>query len=768
MQLDVSRVQKELVEIEKDKVLSGVSVSVCGDELSLMRGTIVGPVGTPYEGGTFVVDIQLPSAYPFEPPKMHFVTKVWHPNISSQNGAICLDILKDQWSPALTLKTALLSLQALLSSPEPDDPQDAVVARQYLRDHKTFVSTARHWTETFATRASVGMKEKVAMGQQAARITEEGDDNVNDCEQNGKAVDAKGQGSGSMALASSTCSSSEANTLFDGLVVCVTGLSKDARRWVQRETERLGGQYSPALHPRCTHLLVQSMAGRKFQHACKHGAKKGLQMVTLRWLLDSVKRNARMDESKYPVTVKTIQDVKCNWGQSRDAGGLSSGEDCLSAPSSRASGSDGNRQSRNASLEQVDLPEYDRVRDGSSDGQDRTDLFDGFCFYVDADVPEDVQQKVKETIARGGGSETGWWYVGCRATHVVCEAEALYRYAARSVNVVTPLWVLRSMKSKVLLNQVQFSADLGMHLASVLHSRAQEANHAGNGECRADEGKRGANGTYGREVEMPPLRREREQEVQIAKAGVRRRRGPRKQPCRTLPRPITPALLMETVCWAVTDLPTTAKTFRECDESSEYIEFSMTRIEALGIGSEGSIGDPAADFSLDSELTNNSPAWGLVGNGVKKDATRIMDDFGKVRSMLESERMEVVFPSPFLTILFPIDRFAEMGLSSRQFFSEAGFTRHQILEAIYSFYQEGMSTEEVRVALHTDSKYADRLRAAYVGPLVTDCLPVKDQQKHVAPVMKRCEFLGSRRSFEGLQRTGRDNTGNVYELLLGV
>lgn len=53
-----------------------------------------------------------------------------HPNISSQSGAICLDILKDQWSPALTLKTALLSVQALLSAPAPDDPQDAVVAQQ--------------------------------------------------------------------------------------------------------------------------------------------------------------------------------------------------------------------------------------------------------------------------------------------------------------------------------------------------------------------------------------------------------------------------------------------------------------------------------------------------------------------------------------------------------------------------------------------------------------------------------------------------------------
>ena len=61
--------------------------------------------------------------YPFVPPKMRFRSRVWHPNVSSANGAICLDILKDQWSPALTLKTALLSLQALLSSPQPDDPQ---------------------------------------------------------------------------------------------------------------------------------------------------------------------------------------------------------------------------------------------------------------------------------------------------------------------------------------------------------------------------------------------------------------------------------------------------------------------------------------------------------------------------------------------------------------------------------------------------------------------------------------------------------------------
>ncbi|KAD4889129.1 hypothetical protein E3N88_21202 [Mikania micrantha] len=106
-------------------------------------------------------DINVSDAYPFEPPRMKFATKVWHPNISSQSGAICLDILKDQWSPALTLKTALLSIQALLSAPEPDDPQDAVVAQQYLKDYQVFASTARYWTESFAKTSSLGVEEKV-------------------------------------------------------------------------------------------------------------------------------------------------------------------------------------------------------------------------------------------------------------------------------------------------------------------------------------------------------------------------------------------------------------------------------------------------------------------------------------------------------------------------------------------------------------------------------------------------------------------------------
>ncbi|GJX33678.1 ubiquitin-conjugating enzyme E2 27 [Tanacetum coccineum] len=88
--------------------------------------------------------------YPYMPPKMRFTTKVWHPNISSQTGDICRDLLKNNWSPAITLRSALICLQVLLLVPEPKHPQDAFVAKQYLTDHAAFTATAWHWTKDFA------------------------------------------------------------------------------------------------------------------------------------------------------------------------------------------------------------------------------------------------------------------------------------------------------------------------------------------------------------------------------------------------------------------------------------------------------------------------------------------------------------------------------------------------------------------------------------------------------------------------------------------
>ncbi|KAK4686940.1 ubiquitin-conjugating enzyme (huntingtin interacting protein 2), partial [Tremellales sp. Uapishka_1] len=150
------RVQKEIKDCQRDKQ-SQISIEMIDDNPFHLIGAFPGPSETPYEGGYYEVDIVIPDAYPFQPVKMKFITKVYHPNVSSASGAICLDILKDAWSPVLTLKSTLISLQSLLCSPEPNDPQDAEVAKHYLTSRESFNATARHWAQAYA-QAPAGKK----------------------------------------------------------------------------------------------------------------------------------------------------------------------------------------------------------------------------------------------------------------------------------------------------------------------------------------------------------------------------------------------------------------------------------------------------------------------------------------------------------------------------------------------------------------------------------------------------------------------------------
>merc|ERR1711991_147668 len=110
----------------------------------------MGPDGTPYEGGLFFLDIAFPKDYPFQPPKVSFRTKIYHCNINS-SGSICLDILKDQWSPALSISRVLLSITSLLNEPNPDDPLVGNIAQQYRSDRKAHDAVAREWTRKYAT-----------------------------------------------------------------------------------------------------------------------------------------------------------------------------------------------------------------------------------------------------------------------------------------------------------------------------------------------------------------------------------------------------------------------------------------------------------------------------------------------------------------------------------------------------------------------------------------------------------------------------------------
>ncbi|KAJ2786945.1 hypothetical protein GGI15_001106 [Coemansia interrupta] len=142
------RIQKELAEISLDPP-SNCSAGPKGDNLYEWVSTIVGPGDSPYSGGVFFLDIHFPQEYPFKPPKIIFRTRIYHCNINSQ-GQICLDILKDNWSPALTISKVLLSICSLLTDPNPADPLVHSIAQQLISNRSEHDATAKEWTKRYA------------------------------------------------------------------------------------------------------------------------------------------------------------------------------------------------------------------------------------------------------------------------------------------------------------------------------------------------------------------------------------------------------------------------------------------------------------------------------------------------------------------------------------------------------------------------------------------------------------------------------------------
>ncbi|CAM9234650.1 unnamed protein product [Pylaiella littoralis] len=151
------RIVKETQRLLAEPV-PGISATPYEDNLRYFNVVITGPEQSPYENGSFKLELFLPSDYPMAPPKVRFLTKIYHPNIDKL-GRICLDILKDKWSPALQIRTVLLSIQAstsfiqctaLLSAPNPDDPLANDVAEMWKTNEAQALRTAREWTQRLA------------------------------------------------------------------------------------------------------------------------------------------------------------------------------------------------------------------------------------------------------------------------------------------------------------------------------------------------------------------------------------------------------------------------------------------------------------------------------------------------------------------------------------------------------------------------------------------------------------------------------------------
>ncbi|TMW60718.1 hypothetical protein Poli38472_000760 [Pythium oligandrum] len=162
-----ARMRKEIEMLEADPPY-GVSAWPKEDRLNHLEAQILGPEGSPYEKGVFRLDIEVPERYPFEPPKVKFLTPIYHPNIDDA-GRICLDTLKMQpkgsWMPSVNMSTLLTTIRLLMAEPNADDGLMADITDQFKHNRELFNRTA---TEMTAKHACERLEAKPSSSTEAA------------------------------------------------------------------------------------------------------------------------------------------------------------------------------------------------------------------------------------------------------------------------------------------------------------------------------------------------------------------------------------------------------------------------------------------------------------------------------------------------------------------------------------------------------------------------------------------------------------------------
>ncbi|XP_038173368.1 ubiquitin-conjugating enzyme E2 2-like [Arvicola amphibius] len=146
--ISLKRIQKELLAMSQDPP-SQCSAEPVAENMFHWKATIMGPEDSPYQGGVFFLSIHFPTTYPFKPPRISFINRIYHPNIG-QNGSIFLDILGSEWLPTITISEVLLSIRSLLCNPNPDLPLVPEIAKVYHTDLQQYDKLAREWTKRYA------------------------------------------------------------------------------------------------------------------------------------------------------------------------------------------------------------------------------------------------------------------------------------------------------------------------------------------------------------------------------------------------------------------------------------------------------------------------------------------------------------------------------------------------------------------------------------------------------------------------------------------
>jgi ubiquitin-conjugating enzyme E2 D/E len=155
------RILKDLKELQNSTHDNITANPANSDNIFHWRGVIKGPVGSPYEGGSFRFNVEFPTDYPFKPPVFNFMTQIYHPNINVE-GKVCLDILSRDWNPAVSVSqgniyiitninlTVLEIVYLLLKEPNPESAVQPSIGAEYRDNYEAFAKTAREYTQQYA------------------------------------------------------------------------------------------------------------------------------------------------------------------------------------------------------------------------------------------------------------------------------------------------------------------------------------------------------------------------------------------------------------------------------------------------------------------------------------------------------------------------------------------------------------------------------------------------------------------------------------------
>ncbi|KAI1825307.1 ubiquitin-conjugating enzyme [Xylaria intraflava] len=152
MAVSNKRLAKELQECTSNPP-AGMAISLRSEaDLQNWDVVLAGPPGTAYAGGTFKITVTFPSDYPFKPPQVNFVTRIYHPNVTNDHqGNICLAILKvEAWKPASRVRAVLDALRQLLIEPNPDDPLETRIADEFKTNRVEFEKNVRIYVSRYA------------------------------------------------------------------------------------------------------------------------------------------------------------------------------------------------------------------------------------------------------------------------------------------------------------------------------------------------------------------------------------------------------------------------------------------------------------------------------------------------------------------------------------------------------------------------------------------------------------------------------------------